>query len=170
MISVYKEANRWLCQRVNGCAGGGGWGAGRGWWWGRGRCRRGWRRRRGGAGGDGGEDGDLVYVVVVEGLDVEGLVEGGLDVLGVDVDGAGQQRDQLQQRGVVVAGGGVVQGVWLGLGGLAFGLEFGEAFVAALAHGLGGGVGRIGVKGVDLGDLRLPFARPDRMRFAAFLT
>ena len=64
-----------------------------GWWWGRGRRGEDGGNGLGGAGGDGGEQSDLVHVVLVEGLDVEGLVEGGLDVFGVQGDGVGQQRD-----------------------------------------------------------------------------
>jgi hypothetical protein len=98
---------RWFAKRVNGGGSGGAGGCGCRPWWGRGRCQRGWRRRLGGAGGDGGEEGDLVHVVFVEGLDVEGLVEGGLDVVGVQVDGVGEQGDQVQQPGVGVVRGGV---------------------------------------------------------------
>jgi hypothetical protein len=45
---------------------------------------------------------------------------------------------------VVVAGGGGIDGVYLGFDGLAFGVQFGETLVAAGAHGLGGFVGRVG--------------------------
>jgi hypothetical protein len=64
----------------------------------------------GGAGGDGGEDGDLVHVVFVQGLDVERLVEGGLDVLGLQVHGASEERQVIEQGGVIIAGAGLVQG------------------------------------------------------------
>jgi len=45
----------------------------------------------GGAGGDGGEDGDLVHVGLVKDLDVECLVEGGLEAFGLEVDGVGEE-------------------------------------------------------------------------------
>jgi hypothetical protein len=44
----------------------------------------------GGTGGDGGEDRDLVHVGVVEGLDVEGLIQRSLDGFGVQVAGLGE--------------------------------------------------------------------------------
>jgi hypothetical protein len=53
----------------------------------------------------------LVHVVFVEGLDVECLVERGLDVLGVQVDGVGEEGEVVEEGGVVVAGGGLVEGV-----------------------------------------------------------
>jgi hypothetical protein len=55
------------------------------------------------AGGDGGIDADLVVFGVIDGLDVEGLVEGGLDAVGVQVDGAGEQGQVVKQAEV---GGG----------------------------------------------------------------
>jgi len=65
----------------------------------------------GGAGGDGGEEGDLVHVVFVEGLDVEGLIQRGLDALGVQGDGVGKQRDEVEQGGVVAGRRGAVEGL-----------------------------------------------------------
>jgi hypothetical protein len=70
----------------------------------------------------------------------------------------------------------VVEGLELGLDGLAVGLEFGEAFVAAGAHGLGGGVGRVGGQGLNLGDLgslgqvnpRELFGQPVSLAFVLF--
>jgi hypothetical protein len=62
------------------------------------------------AGGDGGVEDDLVHVGVVEGLDVEGLVERGLDGLGVQVGPAGKDGQGIEQAGVIVAGSGSVEG------------------------------------------------------------
>jgi hypothetical protein len=62
-----------------------------------------------GAGRDGGVEGDPVHIGVVEGLDVEGLVEGGLDGLGVQVHTVGQDGQGVEQAGVVVAGAVLVQ-------------------------------------------------------------
>jgi hypothetical protein len=63
----------------------------------------------GGAGGNGGSEGHPVEVGVVEGLDVEGLVERGLDGLGVQVGASGQDGQGVEQAGVV-AGAGLVEG------------------------------------------------------------
>lgn len=107
----------------------------------------------GGAGGDGGVDADLVFVFAVEELEVEGLVEGGLEAFGDAVEGAGDQGEGVDEAGVVVAGGGGVQGGECCLGGFAVGVEFGESLAAAGAHGLGGAVGGVGGEVFYLQDL-----------------
>ena len=111
MIVVADPRYRALCQRVNGggvrrcgCWGlGGVWGAGGGVVAGGGQDGG---DGVGGAGGDGGEEADLVHVVFVEGLDVECLVERGLQV-----DGVSEQGQVIEKGGVVVAGGCLVEGL-----------------------------------------------------------
>src|SRR5216683_5948262 len=137
MITKDSRTYRAVCQRVNGGAGGGWCGVvagvgddgGDGVW---------------GAVGDGGPDGDLVHVFAVEKLDVECLVEGGLDAFGQPAEVPGEQGDGVEEFGVVVACGGGVDAGDLGFDVLAFSVQFGEPFVAAGAHGLGGCVGRVG--------------------------
>jgi hypothetical protein len=71
-------------------------------------------------------DGDLVHVLVVEQLYVECLVEGGLDAFGQLAEVTGDQRDDAEEFGVVVTGGGVVDAGDLGFDLLALGVQFGE--------------------------------------------
>jgi hypothetical protein len=71
-------------------------------------------------------DGDLVHVLVVEQLYVECLVEGGLDAFGQLAEVPGDQRDDAEEFGVVVTGGGVVDAGDLGFDLLALGVQFGE--------------------------------------------
>ena len=95
--------------------------------------------------GEAGPDGDLMVLLVIEGLDAERVDEGCLDPFGragQEAGGGGQFVEQGQV--VVLGGGGGVQGGELGLGVAAFGVPFGVAFADAGAVGLGGGVGGVG--------------------------
>jgi hypothetical protein len=116
----------------------------------------------GGGVGEGGVDGDLVQVVVVDGADVQGIQE----TFDEAVRGAGedvaQDRQGVQQGGVVVLGGGGLQGGQLGFDPGPLGVQVGEPGADALPEGLGGGVAGCGgcfqfgdegvFCGVDLGE------------------
>jgi hypothetical protein len=99
----------------------------------------------GGVVGEDGADGDLVVFLVVDGLDVEGLQQAGQQLGGDLLDQAGQQRQGVQQAGVLGGLGGGGQGVELGGGLGAFVLELGEAGADAGAVGADRRAGAAGV-------------------------
>jgi hypothetical protein len=117
----------------------------------------------GGGVGEGGVDGDLVEVVVVDGGDIEGVQE----LFDEPVRGAGeniaQEWEFVQEGGVVVLGGGGLQGGEFGFEAGPFGEQVGEPGADPLAEGLGGAVAGVGgcfqfadqrcLGGVDLGEL-----------------
>jgi hypothetical protein len=71
-------------------------------------------------------DGDLVFAAVVEDLEVEGLVELGLEPGGCIGEDVAEQRERVEEGGVL-AGGGGGEGVELGVDGGALFFEFAEA-------------------------------------------
>ena len=94
--------------------------------------------------GQGGPDGDLVLVVAVEGLDLEGVEQGGLDPAGGVGEGAAGVGQQVEQAGVVAGRGGVLEGFELGFDGGALGIQVGEVAADAGAVCLDSGVGWVG--------------------------
>lgn len=94
--------------------------------------------------GQGGPDGDLVFVVPVEGLAAERGQEGFFDPVGGVGEDAGGVGQQVEQGGIVVGSGGCVQVCELGLGAGALGVQVGGAGADACPVGLDGGVGRVG--------------------------
>jgi hypothetical protein len=94
-------------------------------------------------------DGDLVEFFAVDGLDVEGLEELFGQAVGCAGEDVAQDRQLVEQGGVVDLGGGGVELVALGFEGGTFGVEFAVAGADPFAEGTGGGVG--GVVGVGGG-------------------
>lgn len=90
--------------------------------------------------GDGGPDGDLVLVVPVEGLDVEGGQEGGFDPVGGVGEGGGGDGELVQQLRVVLRHGRGQEGLELGFGSGPFVVQFGVAGPDAGAHTLNEGL------------------------------
>jgi hypothetical protein len=105
----------------------------------------------GGGVGDGDVDGDLVEFFGVDGSDVEGLEE----LFGQAVGGFGEDvaedRQFVQQGGVVDLGGGGVELVALGFEGGAFAVEFAVPGADPFAERTGGGVAGVG-GGFQFGD------------------